>query len=1177
MGEIHMFDLGNLVAIGITLILLLAYRILDRDNRSLEKIKKYSEKLRDDMAVYADLRSEDLKAYAIDLEVHQKAAKEVLRRVQVAEDALNAKAEQIGGMASRIAEYDKALAELKDMSARVDENLGIIHDESAFVDGVAKTLKASKEEIERLKASIPGVREGIAIDAKDMMDDLRSAFSDEIRSALDDAQAQVEALRERAEEGTAAVAETNAEAVRAAEERFSAIEALLANAFKKAREEGERLEDATFQKLKDQIDARGTKLSEAIDDRFNTLRDQAKEKISDTQGVIKSFRADWKKDAEILLAEVKTEAEKALEQASTRIVEAENKVSKAESLYEERFSKIETKVQETALALQTKLKEQLKTYQEETTAKQIGIRASIKEGIAETKAEAEAAAHAMAETLAAFRSGIDETAATQSARIAAMDASLSAAERKAADAVSALSAKFTDRGADLEHRVLANFESRATELRELVEQGLSRLEGVRFDADRMEKALRDAMGGVERRVEEDFALFGKDLAARQASFEEEFKGESARVKVAVKSLDSDLNALKSKAYADVSEKLKIFEDEFFADLRNRSEDANEKFAVWRAEMDERLSSSIREADAARAETDKAWSEDARSKLAETQNRIQEQLDKLAAQVDAHRSAISERVGEADDALSTLKSAVKADLDDARAAADAYLNTELDRWKHELGERVRSAERQAETDTKSLADGADSARARFEQAKVAILSETVTWKKEFVSAMKGAEAERLASVAALAESFKTDVASISDDWEKERRKVLEAAKVERESLSRDVRSLADDVGRFRQELVQKTAQALDDFTRSYEGLAQDAMRKARESTAAMSATIDDYKRDSRTLQEGFEILKTQMGVSIEDEKKNRQKAFEEMDKQVKAFQTQTRLFERADELKANLSDAMEAMKVDLSRVESRRAEMAELETQYGRVKRLEDELGQKIARFLAEKRRLDAMEEDFKRLISLSQAVDQKLASVTSSNDQLTQIQAEVRRLTEIADEASEKYDRVEKKSNILDATADAVDKNFQAISDIERNVRTIDAEIREIPDKVIDLKRSIDEVMSWKPKLDAAVVKLDAVDGALVDTEKRVTELQKAREWLARAETRFDELNKKTQDHLKLLNDILKDEPASGRKDKGAPPISVQESVRKLAHQGWKVEEIARAVKLSRGEVELILELGGQD
>lgn len=77
--------------------------------------------------------------------------------------------------------------------------------------------------------------------------------------------------------------------------------------------------------------------------------------------------------------------------------------------------------------------------------------------------------------------------------------------------------------------------------------------------------------------------------------------------------------------------------------------------------------------------------------------------------------------------------------------------------------------------------------------------------------------------------------------------------------------------------------------------------------------------------------------------------------------------------------------------------------------------------------------------------------------------------------------------------------------------------------------------------------------------------------------TWLDALNKKTQDHLKLLNDILKDDPRAKCKDKGAPSLSVQQTVRRLARQGWKVEEIAHTVKLSRGEVEPILELGGQD
>lgn len=1172
-----MFDLGNLVAIGITLIALLAYRVLDRDNRSLEKVKKYADKLRDDLALFSEERAEDLKSYAIDLEVHQKAAKEILRRVQVAEEALNSRAEQIGGMAARIAEYDKALLELKDMSARVDENLVAIHGESAFVDGVARTLKAAKNDMEQLQASIPGVREGIASDARATMVELREAFSMEIRSALDDAQEQVELLRVHAKEGTDAVAETNAEAVRAAEERFRAIEDELAGAFRRAREEGAQLEDQSFQKLKEQIDARGAKLSEAIEDRFATLRDQAREKINETQAMIKSFKADWRKDADGLLLDVKDEARKAAEEAKSRMDEVEAKVIGAESLYEERFTKVEAKALETAQAFQARVKDQLRAYQDDIVDKQAQIRAAMKESLNETKATAETSAKNFSESLTAINSTIDETTKAQSVRIAALTSKLSDAEQSMDTSLAVLETRFSDKSADLERRVFESFEVRAAELRDVVEQGLTRLEGIRLDADRMETALRDSMVGIERRVEQDFALFGKDLASRQATFEEEFRNESARVRIAVKDLESDLNALKSKAYADVSEKLKIFEDEFFADLRSRSKDAEDRFSLWRSELDERLAASIREADAARAATDKAWSEEARARLADTQGRIQEQMDKLASQVDAHRSAISERIGEADEALSSLKEAVRANLEDARAAADAFMNAELERWKHAVTERVNSAERQTEVDSKSILKAADEAKNRFLEAHASLMKDSEAWKSTFSDTMQTAETERQAAIHALSESFKSDVAVISETWEKERRKVLEAAKLERDALTRDVRALSDEVGRFRQELAQKSAQALDDFSRSYDNLAQDATRKARESIDALNSAIEEYKRESRTLKDSFDTTKTLLSSSLDDERKLREKAFLEIDRQVKAFQSQTRLFERADEMRTNLSEAMDAMKADINRLESRRAEMAELETQYSRIKRLEDELGQKIARFMAEKRRLDTMEDDFKRLLSLSQGVDQKLAAVTSSNDQLTQIQAEVRRLSEISDEAAEKYDRVEKKSNILDATADAIDKNFQAIGELERNVRTIDADVREIPDRVIDLKRSLDEVMSFKPKLDAAVVRLDEVDSALADAEKRATELQKAREWLARAETRFDELNKKTQDHLKLLNDILKEDPSTNRKDKGAPSLSVQETVRKLAHQGWKIEEIARAVKLSRGEVELILELGGQD
>jgi DNA-binding NarL/FixJ family response regulator len=86
--------------------------------------------------------------------------------------------------------------------------------------------------------------------------------------------------------------------------------------------------------------------------------------------------------------------------------------------------------------------------------------------------------------------------------------------------------------------------------------------------------------------------------------------------------------------------------------------------------------------------------------------------------------------------------------------------------------------------------------------------------------------------------------------------------------------------------------------------------------------------------------------------------------------------------------------------------------------------------------------------------------------------------------------------------------------------------------------------------------------------------MQTAREWIARAETRLGELNKEIQDKFKLMEAVLKDNSSpSPLRDRGAPPVGMRENVVKLARQGWTAKEIAANLKLSVGEVELILEL----
>jgi DNA-directed RNA polymerase specialized sigma24 family protein len=87
--------------------------------------------------------------------------------------------------------------------------------------------------------------------------------------------------------------------------------------------------------------------------------------------------------------------------------------------------------------------------------------------------------------------------------------------------------------------------------------------------------------------------------------------------------------------------------------------------------------------------------------------------------------------------------------------------------------------------------------------------------------------------------------------------------------------------------------------------------------------------------------------------------------------------------------------------------------------------------------------------------------------------------------------------------------------------------------------------------------------------------LQKAREWLAKTETRLESVNKQAQENITLLRTLAKAE-ADHNKDLGAPPSDKRQMVIKLAKLGWSSKEIAQRTNISRGEVELILELAPQ-
>ena len=1089
-----LFTTGNLITLGIVLVVLLVYRQLDRDNRSLERVKKYADRLKDELSVYVDKRAEDLRRYGIELDVQQKAAKVALERVQSVQTALSERAEAIGGIEKRLGEYDVALARLMDMTARVDENLARLHEESEFTDSVARKLDAAESSMVAIERDLPELRASFARDSAAALESFKGEMLSDVGRRLGEVGAMLEKAKAEA-----------ALSIQRAESGRVDLERDLGKAFDRARAESVKLEDAAFAKLKEGTEAKADRLKELIDTKFSQLGALAKDKAVETQGIVKGFKAEWKAEVEDYLAKGRAESEEYLAKGKA---EAEAAVTTLGA----RLDEAEARVREKG----------------------------------ESVAKTEAAVAGLAAKLQSEREAIESRVAQE--------------------------------GAALSQRALEEFGRRLADYGSEVEARFERLEASGAEIGDLDKALRASMDQTARRVENDFAAFGAALDDRRSRFEEGFTAETDKLRGGMKAVEEELDALKARAYDNVSEKLKVFEDEFFSDLKTRGESIEVRLESWRVDLDRTLAELSAAAAAGRVASEKVLAEENRARLADVQVRSQEQLDKLRERVEALQDGIRAQGGMVEESLAALKESVLKDAADARSTAQAYVEGEISRFSLEAEGRLKASERElgSRLEALALAVGTEEERVGAARAKVAAAADS--FQSRFAEAVSEAEGRIRAELDGFASSSLALIDKAKADYEKQSGSFAQASQAERDRISAELVGLADRTAELRTDLSSRIAGALEGFSRGYESLLADVEKRRRGAQAEAEAHLREYRDAVQDLGVKLESTRSQAASKAEAETARLAGVLAEIDKEQKAFVAQTKVFERADELKESLAGSIEAMKADLARLDGRRAEVTEIENQLGKVKRLEDEVNQKLARFLAEKRRIDSLEEDFSRLSSVSQTVDKRLEEVTGQADELTQAQAEIRKVLELSKEADTAYDRLEKKSSILDATAEAVDKNFQSAQATEKVLAALGNEVRKLPERIAELKRGVDELEAGKGKTEEAVRKLGELDGIVAEAEKRIAEAQKAREWLARAETRLEQIDRHAEEQLKLLSTLLKEEGGSAKasRERGAPPSSVQDTVRKLARQGWNVDEIARAVKVSRGEVELILELGGK-
>lgn len=360
-----------------------------------------------------------------------------------------------------------------------------------------------------------------------------------------------------------------------------------------------------------------------------------------------------------------------------------------------------------------------------------------------------------------------------------------------------------------------------------------------------------------------------------------------------------------------------------------------------------------------------------------------------------------------------------------------------------------------------------------------------------------------------------------------------------------------VDTLRQETAARAEEAAGELARTLRERAGELQRRSAAEIDGVRATVDRF--ESETAERCAALDAELTGIAA----------------RLTVFTDQTPLLERADRMQQHL----ESLSARLADLQGQKREVAEMEMELNRTRKLGEELSDKLARFQAERHRVEAIERDFRKLAAIAEEMDARLTGMETTRQAVHDLQAKFRQLDELADAADERYRQLEEKREAAEATASGVDRNFELLSQLDEQVIGLRPDVLKLTAGMAEMQRQVDALAGNKESADAVVRSLDGIDELLAELDGRTARLTAARDWLARAETRLERIGQQAHASVSELEALTAARSADNGGGAGAgPAVDDRRTVSKLAGQGWSVPEIARATKLSHSEVELILE-----
>jgi chromosome segregation ATPase len=1171
--DIFTFLVSAAVSAGIVLL----FRQLDKDNNSLGKVRQYADKRRDEFDAYFKEQSKQLSVAKADLDTGQTQAVAAVNRLekQLAEfkqmiGSLEKDSNSVKNIEEKIHIYDTSISTLMEMTSRVEENLEKIKKEAGIIDQLNQRIESQKKAVDIIEKKLPEVSAGFMLRNTE---ELKSVGADLLKQYEDRAQQ---------------LDKTTQTAIRQNEEVLAKINKSISDAYDNAARKADQLEDDAFTHLDEKAKQRCDSYMHTTEEQLDSLQNELKSRIENCDAELSELISKTGQTADAVEKESAQNSDAietlhaALEQ---QIIELQDRYSKLfetavndadakESAAYEKYNAIaqqhvesyKAAVEEKLRNMQDSVKQTITGLQEQTAAAEKNATDTItrlNEMCTAALQKSDAASSEFSEKTAAVTDRIDAFCKETQQKIAAVEQSI-------ADFSEKIAGVFDNRQTDM----LADLDVQLAAYKKDIEYRLSQLATAGSDAESLEKALVQAMEQSKKQVLADFQQFSDSQQKSQHDFQESAMKNSADIAEQLAQLEKNMEELKTAAVGGITEKLKDFEEHFDADIKLRGDRISDDLNTWKQAFDNKLNGFTGDYETERRSLEVQYTEAMKQKVAALQKKGSEQMAAFESELQTTRAGIQTQVESIKNDLQTFITQYHEDLQKTTDESGKFLKDASAAYSAKITDQLEKLENELLDGLKLFEDGVTTRQQTSTSTIDAALSEFNTWKQhlkqqfdESRALFDGQLEDMKQSVVKKMEEAKTALGQNISNYTAEAQKQME-------EISSEIEELKGKSDQSIGEYQSRSQQILAELQKMYEDMLQTTQERVRTQNADTEQHLHELKTELQTVSDDNRTRQANMVMKMQNDANDIQSRMSELGKELKAVSSQMQLYDKAEQMKKQLDDKIASIQEDFEKLENYRSATEKMSSEFVQLQKIDSEVSEKLAKFQMGKKQIDSMELDFDHLVTLSGGMDEKIKQLQTTSDDLQELQVTVRKFQDTLGGISAHYDRLEKKNEVIDRVAADVDKSFENLRTLEDRLQNCARQADSLPVQLSDIQKNVDMLMSNSNRINDAVAKMESLQNILTETDNRIDAIKSERDGIGRSETRLSKLSKDIDDKFNLLAQITKKdiEKNPGKPAQGISPQD-REDIKRLKRQGWTVAAIAKAMKRTETEIELMLEL----